>query len=333
MTQGHSFRYSDNTSYINQNSTQSLLKGQIVDHSKEFEISLQLQQTHKIFLLNGKKVSAKTIQGLFPVVIFSPESLSAIKEGDEQRRALIDQHLSIHSIRNIQKISDYKKVLKTRNRVLKDHQKGFKTKTETLDLLESLKQNFVKSALALTLARIDILQKITPWLNNAMQVIFASKNVDISVDYVISGVNSLNLNHSELLESLIQRMQELAQPELATGMTLVGPHKHDIKFLYNGNDSRFYCSQGQQRALILSYKMAQIVYHRQLHGTEPVLMLDDVLSELDSEKRMTLISFLQEIKSQIFITTTDLSLPQEIQSYETSVFRIDNGRIDNSIFA
>lgn len=103
-------------------------------------------------------------------------------------------------------------------------------------------------------------------------------------------------------------MFELKDAEIAYGSSLVGPQKHDVTFLYNQNDSRFYCSQGQQRAMILSFKMAQIVYHRKAFGVYPILMLDDVLSELDLAKREKLILFLKDIDTQIFLTTTDLNV-------------------------
>ncbi|MBO9668387.1 MAG: DNA replication and repair protein RecF, partial [Bdellovibrio sp.] len=115
--------------------------------------------------------------------------------------------------------------------------------------------------------------------------------------------------------------------ELSSGTSLVGPHKHDIVFLYGGKDSRFFCSQGQQRAIILSFKMAQIVYHRKAHGTYPVLMLDDVLSELDKAKRDALITFLHEINTQIFVTTTDFTLPESFSLDQLSVVRIKDGQI------
>jgi DNA replication and repair protein RecF len=126
---------------------------------------------------------------------------------------------------------------------------------------------------------------------------------------------------------LHKRLLELRDAELASGASLVGPQKHDIFFLYGQKDSRFYCSQGQQRAIILSFKMAQIVYHRRVHGFYPALMLDDVLSELDEGKKTALINFLQEINTQIFITTTDLLLPGNFALENSAVMTVKNGAL------
>lgn len=327
LTQGESFRYGDNSTFIQTNSNEAILKTKLTDHNLDYEVTLQILKSKKNYFLNGKKTTNQNITDKFPVVIFSPESLSSIKEGDDQRRFLVDQHLTHIQPHYRELIQNYKKVLKTRNRVLKDYLEGTRQLNETEDILESLKGHFIESAVDLSFARITSLKGVLPQLNNAMQFISKDRNVDISVEYVISGQNMINSSYENVQSMIEKRLLELHSAELASGVSLVGPQKHDVRFLYNGNDSRFYCSQGQQRALILSYKMAQIVYHRELHGNDPVLILDDVLSELDSEKRLALISFLQEIKSQIFITTTDLNLPKEIQNRETAVFNIENGQI------
>ena len=122
-------------------------------------------------------------------------------------------------------------------------------------------------------------------------------------------------------------MQELELAEIQSGGSLVGPQKHDVIFLYDGNDSRFYCSQGQQRSIILAFKMAQIVYHQRVHGYYPVLLLDDVLSELDLGKQESLISTLNQTETQTFVSTTDVSLISKLSMSNSRVFNIKNGQI------
>ena len=160
-----------------------------------------------------------------------------------------------------------------------------------------------------------------------MQYISNQTDLHISIDYQVSGKNIMNLEDSTIYSQMKNRVSELREMELASGVSLVGPHRHDIRFLFNNHDSRFFCSQGQQRALILSFKMAQIVYHRQVHGTYPVMMLDDVLSEFDADKRNSLIAFLSELNTQIFITTTDLNLSNEIGRGNCHVIRVHEGKI------
>src|SRR5690606_11873972 len=105
--------------------------------------------------------------------------------------------------------------------------------------------------------------------------------------------NALEWDRYLIHNAMQERAKKLRAAEIAMGKSLVGPNKHDIKVLFAGNDSRFYCSQGQQRALILAFKMAQIIHYQRRHGVYPLLLLDDVLSELDVGKRFCLIQFLR----------------------------------------
>jgi DNA replication and repair protein RecF len=124
-----------------------------------------------------------------------------------------------------------------------------------------------------------------------------------------------------------KRTLELRDSELNSGSSLVGPQRHDIRVLFAGKDSRFFCSQGQQRALILSFKMAQILYHHRSYEVYPFLLLDDVLSELDPVRRTNLVKFLRDIPAQIFLTTTDLSFSTDFGDRRINVFNIENGHV------
>ena len=215
--------------------------------------------------------------------------------------------------------------------MLKDSTEGATPKNQTLALLESLEPSFLRLASQLTYARLQALKALLPEFNAAMRDISrpseTDSNVEISVEYRASGENLMQKSIEEVHEMLHKRIIELRDAEMASGASLVGPQKHDIIFLYGQKDSRFYCSQGQQRAIILSFKMAQIVNHRRVHGFYPALMLDDVLSELDEGKRTALINFLHEINTQIFITTTDLNLPQSFALESFAVMEVKNGAL------
>lgn len=327
ITQGESFRYGDNTTLINHQSHEAIIQALVDQNQLDYKLDLRILKSRKNLTLNNKKVSSTSLKKVFATVVFSPESLSAIKEGSDYRRSLVDELLVTFDRRNADLIADYRKALKTRNKVLKNYLEGLQDKNTTEALLEALNPKFIELAVDLSVARITALKGLSKEFNNAMQYISDNSNVDISVEYVISNQNSLEFTKEEVFESLKNRIQELHNAELSSGTSLVGPHKHDVTFLYGQKDSRFYCSQGQQRAIILSFKMAQIMYHRKAHGTYPVLMLDDVLSELDKYKRNALIKFLHDINTQIFVTTTDFSLPESFSLDQLSVVRIKDGSI------
>jgi DNA replication and repair protein RecF len=312
-----SFRYSDNPNLIRFEQPASYIQGQLEKNGLDYQVQMQILKSRKNITWNNKKIPQYEIRNQFSCIVFSPESLSFIKESADQRRTLVDEALMSIDPIGSKLVADYRKVLKTRNKVLKDCFEEPAKREEYRKLLESLNPLYLRSAADLTLKRINLLKAIYPFFQEAMSSISKGSPVDISVEYLVSGHNLLNPTESirpqAVIDALSQRLQDLSDAEMSRGTSLVGPHKHEIIFLYNQKDSRFYCSQGQQRALILSFKMAQIVYYWKLHGDYPILLLDDVLSELDFAKRGALIEFLQKIKTQIFLTTTELHLPAELQ--------------------
>ncbi|MFS4458931.1 DNA replication/repair protein RecF [Bdellovibrio sp. HCB2-146] len=329
LSQGDSFRYSDNSTLIKSDCSEAIIQAKVVQNDLHYKLQLGLSKSRKVLTMNDKRINSTDIRKIFASVVFSPESLSSIKEGADHRRELLDELLVTFDRKNADLISDYRKALKTRNKILKNHLEGLQDRQVTLSLLESLNPSFLRLATDLTFARITALNGLSKEFNNAMQYISGKSDVEISVEYVISSENGITFDRDSVLNALQNRMRELQDAELSSGTSLVGPHKHDIVFLYGQKDSRFYCSQGQQRAIILSFKIAQIVYHRKAHGTYPVLMLDDVLSELDKAKRDALITFLHEINTQIFVTTTDFTLPDSFRLDSLSVITIKDGHILN----
>lgn len=330
LSLNESFRYADNENLIRFNQAASFIEGDLERNGLDYKVKMQILKSRKNVTWNEKKVTQNSIKTHFSCVVFSPESLSFIKEASDERRTLIDEALISIEPHMANLVADFRKALKTRNRILKDYSDEQIDKKSTLSVLESLEPIFLNLASQLTLKRIQLLGNLTRGIQEAMEYI-SKKPVDISVEYRISGENYLQkaseLTLEQVNNALYQRLTQLRDAELSSGSSLVGPHKHEIVFLYDQKDSRFYCSQGQQRALILSFKMAQIVYYYKLHEAYPILLLDDVLSELDFVKRGALIEFLQSIKTQIFLTTTDLHLPEELRMNESRVFEVKEGRI------
>jgi len=321
-----SFRFVENENLIKFNQPGAFIDAQLENKGLDYHVQLQILKSRKNLSWNDKKATYSYLRDQISCVVFSPESLSSIKEGFDERRLLVDHALIAIHPQGAQLVTDFKKAQKTRNRILKDHVEGLSPITQTRDLLESLQPIYEKLCVDLTWARIELLKGIQKDFSEAMQFIMKMP-VDISVEYLVSKENSLQKTQKELNDAIHQRFQQLRDAELAAGTSLVGPHKHEIVFLYNQNDSRFYCSQGQQRALILSFKMAQIVYHRKAHGTYPILLLDDVLSELDGIKRTALVEFLHGINTQIFMTTTDLQFTSDVNRSESKIFELKEGRI------
>ena len=256
------------------------------------------ESTKQIFLDEKKVTSGKLLQ-LFPTILFSPESLLSIKEGPDKRRNLLDEMLT-SSVGTQHFYTQYKKSLKNRNRFLKNSKESG---TFNENLYKSLNILFLNFSTQLTAARVDLLFKLNPHIKKALTLIFGNE-LDYEFEYIISERHVKNWSPNEILEFQQLRAKDLRNAELSYGSSLVGAHKHDLKFMLNGKDARFFSSQGQQRGLILAIKMAEVMYRFE-QGEKPILLLDDVLSELDFEKREKLYEFLSTFKTQIFITTTD----------------------------
>jgi DNA replication and repair protein RecF len=329
LSRGISFRPADSQNFLRHGAFRSKVDGVFTKNDLSYRVELTIETGKKSAEVNGKRANAATLLKTFPTVLFSPESLVAIKEGPEQRRQLIDEILISHDPKQGDLLREHSKALKARNRLLRDLAEGKGSRVHLEGSLDSLNKIYFILAAHLSEARIKAIKAITPEFQRALTFITDGEVGDISVDYLISGESALHWSESQIYDAIVSRHEELQVREKNFGASLVGPHKHDIKFLLSGNDSRFYSSQGQQRALILALKIAQIVYHHSVHQTYPVLLLDDVLSELDFKKRANLMKFLEGISAQILITSTDLSWSEQFEgSGLNSVFTVSNGLIE-----
>lgn len=326
IIEGESFRYSRYDTLIQENKSEALIKCYVENNDLDFNLRINLTVGQKSFLINEKKTSQINVN-LPPAILFSPESLSSIKESSDHRRQLLDQIL-VQTFKYGKKlVNEFKKALKTRNKLLKDIATEKIEKLLGIETLDSLNPLYLKLAAELTYLRLEALKNIKADVQDTLLKIHNETAATFDYSYVISDRNFNAESAQEIYDFLHKRQAELAVAELRSGASLVGPQKHDVIFLYNGKDSRFFCSQGQQRSIILAFKMAQIVYHHKVHGFYPVLLLDDVLSELDLNKQESLISTLNQIETQTFVTTTDTTILKKLRMEKSQVFHVNAGLV------
>jgi len=327
LLRGQSFRPSKRESLIQVGEEQALVNAKLEKVGLRHDVSLRLTHERKSLIWNNKPAASPTLAREFPMVLFSPESLMAIKDEPELRRQLLNDAIMTHSATSVKTLRDFQRALRTRNRLLKSAKLQEISYAEARGVLESLDATYLPLAAELTVARLRALNALQDDFQRAVSDVLQKPGVEVSVDYLISEQNAVSWTRSDILTAMHNRVQELRAAELDAGISLVGPHKHDIRFLFAQNDSRFYCSQGQQRALILSFKMAQILYHYRSYQVYPFLLLDDVLSELDPVRRDNLVKFLRDIPAQIFLTTTDLSFSTDFGERKLNVFHVENGTV------
>lgn len=327
---GNSFRTNDIDNLLGPSEhPKTIVRSKAKKLNLDLDITGQILENRKSHFLGTKPTNSSQLSKNFPIVVFDPDSLNSIKGGPETRRTLLDNLGSQIILGYWNVLNDFKKVLKQRNSFLKKIKEGELKRVQYEILLETLTQQFVDKSVEIVQLRLQAIQEIQPDLQRIFREVTGQTVVTTEIEYLVSNNNATSLKSQEIRDLLVKRSQELRLAELSSGTSLFGPHKHDIKFLYNRKDSRFFCSQGQQRALILAFKMAQIVYHYQVKRFRPILLLDDVLSELDKDRQLGLLEFLRNCESQTILSSTALDVSKEFCGYQVREFHVSGGEVQN----
>ncbi|UTC07982.1 DNA replication/repair protein RecF [Latilactobacillus curvatus] len=261
--------------------------------------------------------------GQLNVVLFAPEDLNIVKGSPAVRRRFIDMEFGQMSAKYLYNISQYKSILKQRNQYLKQLQRR---QAKDLVYLGVLSDQLAAYGAEVTVARREFLQQMEKWAQKLHQEITKEREV-LTFKYQSQIPDEQLVLDAEGLYQQFQTLYESHQTrEVEQGTTLVGPHRDDVLFLVNGKDVQSFGSQGQQRTTALSVKLAEIDLMKEQTGEYPVLLLDDVLSELDDLRQTHLLKTFQN-KVQTFLTTTSLeNVKKEIIS-APRVFTVTNGTV------
>ena len=248
------------------------------------------------------------------VVLFAPEDLQLIKGAPALRRKFIDVELGQIKPIYLSDLSSYNHVLKQRNAYLKS--------TETVDktFLSVLDHQLAEYGSRVIQHRIDFLKKLELYGNSKVQEISNQKET-LTIQYL----SSVNLTNSvNLIDTFLTELENSRKRDLFKKNTGVGPHRDDIAFFLNDINAHF-GSQGQHRSLVLSLKLAEIELMKEMTREYPILLLDDVMSELDNSRQLKLLETITDT-IQTFITTTSLDhlhkLPENLK-----IFHIQKGNI------
>ena len=248
--------------------------------------------------------------GFVPVIFFSPEDLSIIKNGPSERRKFLDIELSQLEKMYLHQLSSYNRVMAQRNNLLKQ----LAYQRELLDTLDSWDLQLVKYGSEVIRYR----QKFIEDLNEIIREIH--KNLTGKKEKIVLKYD-YSVNYDEFL-TVLQRKREIDLKYASTG---AGPHRDDIEFLVNGIDIRKFGSQGQQRTAALSLKLAQIELVKRQTGETPILLLDDVLSELDSSRKNYLLDSIKDIQTLITGTGLEEFINSHLQI--DKMFQVKSGKI------
>jgi DNA replication and repair protein RecF len=282
------------------------------------EISLSKTQQKKV-KVNGSAVRGYPL-GWVGAVIFSPRDINVVQGPPYERRRFIDQEWGPFIPYYEYNLRQYQRVVIQKNNLLRESRDRKRLYID-IDVWNQQLSYFGSKILA---TRLFLLKKINPLIRH-----FFGKLTENKEGLVIRYNSSLKIvgaSEKELYNQFISEVTALKDEEVNRGQTLIGPHKDDISFLINGADARVYGSRGQQYTLLLALKMAQIEQWKQEYKECPVLLLDDILFDLDSNRRSALLSYVDG-NIQTFITTIDDKALGFCKLDGSKVFVINNGSI------
>ncbi|MGL4374430.1 MAG: DNA replication/repair protein RecF [Turicibacter sp.] len=283
----------------------------------DFDLSLILSKKGKKAIYNGvdqKKLSDYV--GKLVVVMFAPEDLSLVKGGPQYRRRFIDMEIGQLSPSYLFHLGQYSKLLKQRNELLK--QLRFNRKDELL--LEIMTEQMVPHVVFVLKERLLFIEKLQFFAQKVHSEISNQLEM-ITLEYTNSFKNT------ELVEeAILQKYRDYYDQDISQGSTGHGPHRDDFSVSINGVNTHQFGSQGQQRTASLSMKLAEIELIHSVINEYPILLLDDVLSELDDNRQTQLLNTIKN-KVQTFITTTNIDGVDDNVLELADIFMIENAEI------
>jgi DNA replication and repair protein RecF len=268
--------------------------------------------------LDGKAVRpVSKYFGDFNVVVFTPEDLGLPRGAPGDRRRFLDRGVFNLDPAYLSIASDYEKVLRTRNSVLRQSGDGRLPSKQIDDLLDVYDVQLAQLAVLTIQTRIKFVERLVPELSSAFAAITRT-GLTATARYASKLAGSS-------VEGIVQTLREGRARDLASGSSQSGPHRDDIVLELDGREAGSFASQGQLRAIMLAWKTAELVILGRTHGDAPILLLDDVSSELDPQRNEFLFEHLASLAGQCFITTTHGG--HVLLARDRADYRIADGRI------
>lgn len=282
-------------------------------------------KSKKEILLDGNSIKSREQYGMLNVVMFSPEDLLIVKGEPALRRRFLDMEIAQTNKFYYGVLLKYNRVLQQRNKLLKNTRENGLNKR----LFDVWDRELANLAAEIVTIRLEVLNYIDDLAGNSYAIITDQKE-KIKIKYELKNNGkevfdySILNNKNDWQEWFLSGLKERLELDILKGNTGLGPHRDDLLFFVNGNNLRSFGSQGQQRSCALSLKLAEMEYIKIKTGEFPVLLLDDVMSELDSARRQQLLKFIDG-RVQTFITVNDKELIPEFEY--NRYFQIISGKI------
>lgn len=289
-----SFRINNDKIMIKKGKIKAKIKGNVLKKNDENEFGVEISNDGKIVTINGEKQDkVSDYVSRINVILFNPSDTRLIDDAPSERRKMLNIEISQIYKEYLLVLTNYQRILKQRNFYIRGMYINGSYTSEYLDILT---KKLVEYGKVICKYRQDFIDNINKYITSNYEKIFGSGTLKIR--YV-----STFKNKSE--DDLIKKFKDNYQKELSVGKTLEGIHHDDIMFILDNNNLKEWGSEGQRKNAIISFKLAEINVINEIKDYYPILILDDLFSELDKEKITNLLGMLDR-NVQTFITTTDL---------------------------
>ncbi len=309
-----SFRLVKDTTLILEHANASKIEGSIVQKSLANYQVLLSKDGKKVKINHNKVAKISDYISKITIVLFHPDDLRFIKDAPSTRRKALNISISLVDLDYLRYLNQVKILLKQRNSYLKQMSVNGSLSTSYLDIIT---EKLVDYGLYIYEKRHDYIEKIQTFLSQIYEKITGMKG--LKIEYIS--------DYADLSKDKIMEMyQKSLKRDLNFGKTHVGIHMDDFKFSLDGRDLKEYGSEGQQKNAIISFKFSELEIFKELTGSYPLLILDDLFSELDKEKVQNILNLLNH-EVQTFITTTDLEHFVSLNDFSYKSFLVKHGEI------
>ncbi len=303
---------------IRKNQVFAKIIGEIQDKNGNKKLQILMNENGKKLEINGKEIKKHSEYiGNLKVIIFNPDDIRLIKEAPGNRRRFLNIEISQLHERYISVLNEYNLVLKQRNEYLK----VIKSNGINEVYFDILNEKIVDLAEVIYQYRIKFIDRLNKYIGNTFKDISGYEGLTIEYTPNVDVADMLNFK-----EVMLKKFKKNYDREIFMGSTLIGPHRDDFSFKFDGNDLLVYGSQGQIKMAVLALKLAEIDVFYEVSSEYPVLLLDDLFSELDVEKRNKVINYLNR-DIQTIVTTTDLKNIDKRLIKKSVIYRIDDAKV------
>lgn len=324
LAMAKSHRTSKDKQLIRWNEDYGKIEGVLKNRYGSFPMELTITKKGKKGKINHIEQSKlSNYIGQMNVVMFAPEDLYVVKGNPQERRRFIDMEIGQISPVYLHELLNFHKILKQRNQLLKINQG--KPKIDEV-LYEIYTEQYIHSAVQIIRKRFEFI-KLLQELAEPIHFGISRGLEQLSINYLTTKGIEDSWTNEEMGTYLAKKIAEVKQKEIERGVTLIGPHRDDLQFIVNGYDVQTFGSQGQQRTTALSLKLAEIELIKQETREAPILLLDDVLSELDDFRQSHLLNTIQG-EIQTFVTTTSVEGIHHETIKHAKMFHVKQGKVE-----